>query len=59
MDRLMQHIYDPANAHLFTVESALAAIAKSKAKRAKSILDLEGSLKPAEGPHVQIEDMNA
>ena len=25
MDRLVQHIHDPANAHLFTVESALHA----------------------------------
>ena len=30
MDRRMQHIHDPVNLHLFTVESALAAIERSK-----------------------------
>lgn len=36
----MQRIYDPANAHLFTVESALAAIERSKSSGGRVLREL-------------------
>ena len=40
MDRLMQHIHDPANAHLFTAESALAAIERSRSSDGRVLREL-------------------
>lgn len=40
MDRLVQHIYDSANSHLFTVESALTAIERSKSSDGRVLREL-------------------